>query len=434
MVQKGHCSTRINKAGEMEYRIRQVSEKLEVPESTLRYWEMEFVEIIKPRRTHGRQRRYSDKDVEQLLQIKELLHLKNRTIEQARHLLKSGNDDFERINWEKKSILLTGGTGVFGRHFCKFMLEKHTPRVIRILSRNGLKQHEMCREFGEEKVRYFLGDVREADRLKRAMEGVDIIVHAAELKHIPACEFNPFEAVKTNINGAQNIIDAAIDAGVNKVIALSTDMAVNPVNLYGATKLCAEKIFIQGNAYSGSRGTRFSCIRFSDALVSRRNVLDLFQSQKKTGILSIGDPEMTRFWPDLQDSAGCVLRALCQMQGGEIFVPMAPSIMVTDLGAVIAPECRIRITGMNQGEKLHTLLITEEEARNTVLNKDMYIILSDNAAQGGYASSEYTRMPAGFAYTSHKNNSWLYIPDLKRICGPDLHYQNLASLNNRTDN
>ena len=420
--------------GGTEYRIQQVSNKLEVPESTIRYWETEFIEIIKPRRTNGRQRRYSDKDVEQLMQIKELLHHKNRSIEQAKHLLKSGNDDVESINWEKQSILLTGGTGTFGRHFCKFMLEKHNPRVIRIFSRDALKQHEMCREFGDEKARYFLGDVREADRLKRAMEGADIIVHAADLKHISLCEFNPFEAVKTNIHGAQNIIDAAIDVGVKKVIALSSDMAVNPVNLYGATKLCAEKIFIQGNAYSGSRGTRFSCIRFSDALISRGNVLDFFQSQKKTGIITIGDHKMTRFWPDFQESAGCVLRALSQMQGGEIFVSMAPSIMVTDLAAVIAPECKIEITGMSPGEKLHTLLITEEEARNTVLNENMYIILSDGAAQGGYAGPEYKRLPVGFEYVSHKNNSWLHIPDLKRICGPYLHLQGLASFTTRLNN
>jgi len=268
---------------DMEYKIQDVSEKLQIPKSTIRYWETEFPELVRPKRTNGRQRRYSEEDISNLRQIKNILYQKNRTIAQARNILRMGNADIGKIEWEKQSILLTGGTGSFGKHFCKLMLEKYHPKVIRVYSRDELKQHEMRQEFGEELLRYFIGDVRDADRLERAMEGADIVVHAAALKQVPACEYNPLEAVKTNIHGAQNIIDAAIDTGVKKVIALSTDKAVSPVNLYGATKLCAEKIIIQGNAYSGPRGTRFGCVRYGNVIGSRGSVIPLFIEQKKGG-------------------------------------------------------------------------------------------------------------------------------------------------------
>ena len=225
------------------------------------------------------------------------------------------------IDWSQQTILITGGTGSFGKHFCKVMLEKYSPKVIRVYSRDELKQHDMRQQFGEEDLRYLIGDVRDVDRLRRAMEGVDIVVHAAALKQVPACEYNPLEAVKTNVHGAQNVLDAALDAGVKQVIALSTDKAVNPVNLYGATKLCAEKILIQGNAYAG---TRFSCVRYGNVIGSRGSVIPLFLQQKKTGRITITDERMTRFWITLDQAVALVLKGLCHMQEGEFLSPLSP--------------------------------------------------------------------------------------------------------------
>jgi len=359
----------------MKYRIQEISKKLQVPRSTIRYWETEFPELVKPKRTDGGQRRYSEEDIDNLTQIRKILHNKNRTIDQAKRLLKIGNVDIGKIDWKKQSILLTGGTGSFGKHFCKVMIEKYQPKVIRVYSRDELKQHEMRQKFGEEYVRYFIGDVRDPDRLKRAMEGVDIVVHAAALKQVPACEYNPLEAVKTNIHGAQNVIDAAIDTGVKKVVALSTDKAVNPVNLYGATKLCAEKIFIQGNAYSGSRGTRFSCVRYGNVIGSRGSVVPLFREQKKTGKITITDKRMTRFWLTLDQAVELVINAFCHMQGGEIFVPKIPSMKIIDLAKAIVRDCDIEVIGIRPGEKIHEVLITEEDGRNTVAYNGMYVIM-----------------------------------------------------------
>lgn len=400
----------------MEYRIHEVSKKLEVPESTIRYWETEFSEIIRPKRTHGGQRRYSQRDLDQLLQIRKLLHLKNRTISQAKTILKSGNEDVEKIDWAKQTILLTGGTGSFGKHFCKTMIEKYHPKIIRVYSRDELKQHEMRQVFGEDIIRYFIGDVRDADRMKRAMEGADIVVHAAALKQVPSCEYNPFEAVKTNIHGAENIIDAAIDVGVKKVVALSTDKAVNPANLYGATKLCAEKIFIQGNAYSGPRGTRFSCVRYGNVIGSRGSVIPLFREQKKTGKITITDGRMTRFWITLDQAVELVVTALRHAQGGEIFVPKIPSMKVIDLAEAIASECEIEIIGIRPGEKLHESLITEEEGRNTISYNGMYIILPNYtwwAGRQNYKTGQ--QLPESFSYVSNQNDEWLSVEDLKKL-------------------
>ncbi len=400
----------------MEYRIQEVSKKLEVPESTIRFWETEFSEIVKPKRTHGGQRRYSQSDLDHLMQIKKLLYLKNRTISQAKIILKSGNEDIDKINWEKQTILITGGTGSFGKHFCKMMVEKYHPKTIRVYSRDELKQHEMRQVFGEEVLRYFIGDVRDADRVKRAMEGVDIVVHAAALKQVPSCEYNPFEAVKTNIHGAENIIDAAIDVGVKKVVALSTDKAVNPVNLYGATKLCAEKIFIQGNAYSGTRGTRFSCVRYGNVIGSRGSVVPLFREQKKTGKITITDSRMTRFWITLNQAVELVVMALRHAQGGEIFVPKIPSMKVVDLASAVAPECEIDIIGIRPGEKLHESLITEEEGRNTVFYNGMYVVLPNYTwweERRNYKAGQ--NLPEGFSYTSNQNDEWLSVEDLKNL-------------------
>jgi UDP-N-acetylglucosamine 4,6-dehydratase/5-epimerase len=404
------------RSGMMEYKIQEVSKKLDVPESTIRYWETEFSGIVMPKRTPGGQRRYSQSDLDQLIQIKKLLHLKNRTISQAKMILKSGNEDVEKINWGKQTILLTGGTGSFGKHFCKVMQEKYHPKIIRVYSRDELKQHEMRQTFGEEAIRYFIGDVRDADRLKRAMEGVDIVIHAAALKQVPSCEYNPFEAVKTNIHGAENVIDAAIDVGVKKVVALSTDKAVNPANLYGATKLCAEKIFIQGNAYSGPRGTRFSCVRYGNVIGSRGSVIPLFREQKKTGKVTITDSRMTRFWISLDQAVELVVMALRYAQGGEIFVPRIPSMKVVDLAKAVAPECEIEIVGIRPGEKLHESLITEEEGRNVVSYNGMYIVLPNYTWwQKGRSYKTAQQLPEGFDYTSNRNDDWLSVEDLKKL-------------------
>ena len=399
----------------MEYRIQEVSKKLQVPKSTIRFWETEFSGLVKPKRTDGGQRRYSEEDIDNLVQIKKILHNKNRTIDQAKRLLKIGNADIGKIDWEKQSILLTGGTGSFGKHFCKIMLEKYHPKVIRIYSRDELKQHEMRQKFGEKYIRYFIGDVRDPNRLKRAMEGVDIVVHAAALKQVPACEYNPLEAVKTNIHGAQNVIDAAIDTGVKKVVALSTDKAVNPVNLYGATKLCAEKIFIQGNAYSGSRGTRFSCVRYGNVIGSRGSVIPLFREQEKPGKISITDKKMTRFWLTLDQAIELVNNALCHMQGGEIFVPKIPSMKIMDLAKAIARDCDIEVIGIRPGEKIHEILITEEDGRNTVMYKGMYVIMPNHSWWEKQNYKKGNRLSEGFVYTSNKNDEWLTVEDLREI-------------------
>ncbi len=398
-----------------ESKIQEVSQNLGVPPSTIRFWEGEFPEFVRPRRTAGGQRRYSERDVMNLSQIKELLHINNRTIDQARRILRKGNADMDTINWGKQSILLTGGTGSFGKHFCKVMMERYHPQVLRVYSRDELKQHEMRQVFGEEKVRYFIGDVRDADRLRRAMEGCDLVVHAAALKQVPSCEYNPFEAVKTNIHGAENIIDAAIDVGVKKVVALSTDKAVNPVNLYGATKLCADKLFIQGNSYSGARGTRFSCVRYGNVIGSRGSVIPLFKEQKKTGRITVTDERMTRFWITLDQAVDLVTRAFCHMQGGEIFVPRIPSMKITDLAEAVAPNCEVVNTGIRPGEKLHEVLITEEEGRHAVSYEGMYVILPNYPwwERQNYRSGD--PLPEDFSYMSNSNDQWLSVSDLRRM-------------------
>lgn len=404
----------------MEYKIQEIASRLMVPKSTIRYWELEFSEYIKPKRTNGGQRRYSENDLSALMDVKKLVHDRNRSIEQARKVLKKGNADEGKTNWDKQSILLTGGTGSFGRHFCKMMVEKYHPKVIRVYSRDELKQHEMRQKFGEDVIRYFIGDIRDADRLRRAMEGVDLVIHAAALKQVPSCEYNPFEAVKTNVYGAQNIIDAAINTGVKKVVALSTDKAVNPVNLYGATKLCSDKIFIQGNAYSGSRGTRFCCVRYGNVIGSRGSVIPLFREQKKSGKITVTDPRMTRFWITLDHAVELVIKAISHMQGGEIFVPKIPSMKIMDLAKAIAPECEVEFVGIRPGEKLHEALITEEEGRHTLSFSGMYVVTpnyswweSRNSYNNHYQGAE--RLPEGFFYTSDQNAEWLTEEDLRRI-------------------
>ena len=272
------------------------------------------------------------------------------------------------------SILITGGTGSIGRTLAKILLYYDPERII-IFSRDELKQHEMRQSgFNLPVYRFFIGDVRDQKRLRRAFRGVDVVIHAAALKQVPACEYNPLEAVKTNVGGAENIIEAAIDAGVSKVIALSTDKAVNPINLYGATKLVAEKLFVQANAYSGGDGTKFSCVRYGNVIGSRGSVIPIFEEQAKTGIVTITDEQMTRFWITQPAAAHFIIGCLDFMRGGEVFVPKIPSMRITDLAKEVAPHAAQRVSGIRPGEKLHEVLVSSDETRNTLELDEMYII------------------------------------------------------------
>lgn len=321
-----------------------------------------------------------------------------------------------KIDWENLNVLVTGGTGSFGKKFVEIMLRDFHPKKLVIFSRDELKQHEMkMNGFNHPSLRFFLGDVRDKERLHRALQGVNIIIHAAALKQVPACEYNPFEAVKTNIIGAQNIIDAAIDARVEKVVALSTDKAVNPVNLYGATKLCAEKMFVQGNSYSGTDGTIFSCVRYGNVIGSRGSVIPLFIRQKKKGKMTITDKRMTRFWITLDQAIKLVVDALDHMQGGEIFLPKIPSMKIMDLTKAIAPECEIDIIGIRPGEKIHEVLITEEEGRQAIEYNGIYIILPNYSWWNRKNYTKGKKLPKGFTYVSNTNLDWLSINDLKVI-------------------
>jgi len=331
----------------------------------------------------------------------------------------------KNIDWENLNVLVTGGTGSFGKKFVEIMLRDFHPKKLIIFSRDELKQHEMkMNGFNHPSLRFFLGDVRDKERLHRAMQGVNIIIHAAALKQVPACEYNPFEAVKTNIIGAQNIIDAAIDARVEKVVALSTDKAVNPVNLYGATKLCAEKMFVQGNSYSGTEGTIFSCVRYGNVIGSRGSVIPLFINQKKKGKMTITDKRMTRFWITLDQAIKLVVDALDHMQGGEIFLPKIPSMKIMDLTKAIAPECEIDVIGIRPGEKIHEVLITEEEGRHAIDYNGMYIILPNHSWWNRKNYTTGKALPRGFTYVSNTNMDWLSVSDLKAIidsCADSIH-------------
>lgn len=311
-------------------------------------------------------------------------------------------------------ILLTGGTGSFGKKFADIVLKECTPERLIIFSRDELKQHEMRNAgFDATCMRYFIGDVRDRSRLRRAMTGVDTVIHAAALKHVPSCEYNPLEAVKTNIGGAENLIEAALDAGVKKVIALSTDKAVNPVNLYGATKLVAEKVFTQGNAYSGGRTTKFSCVRYGNVVGSRGSVIPLLLEQRKTGTVTLTDSRMTRFWITLEHGVRLVLHALNHMQGGEIFVPKIPSMRMTDLLEAIAPHCAIKTVGIRPGEKLNEVLLSVDEARHTVECKDSFIIHPENPSWTTEVPTY--NVPDGFRYSSDTNTEWLTVEELRQM-------------------
>lgn len=321
------------------------------------------------------------------------------------------------MNWHNKIILLTGGTGSFGQKFTEIMLKKYKPKVIRIYSRDELKQWEMEKKFSEDKrLRFFIGDIRDGERLHRAMEGVDIVVHAAALKQVPACEYNPFEAVRTNIIGGQNIINAALDHNVEKVMTISTDKAVNPVNLYGATKMCMEKLFVAANHYAGSRHkTRISCARYGNVVGSRGSVIPLFRKQRETGTLTITDSRMTRFWLTLDQGVEFVIRCIERMHGGEVFVPKIPSMKMTELVKAMAPECRIKVIGIRPGEKVHECLLTEDESRHTIDVGKYFIILPEHPLWGFKNYGKGRKLPVGYRYTSDNNTEWLTGKELLKM-------------------
>jgi len=317
------------------------------------------------------------------------------------------------------TILLTGGTGSFGTAFIERVVTTWPDAVVRVYSRDELKQSELRARFGDDQVRYLVGDVRDRARMSRAAEGADILVHAAAMKQVPACEYNPFEAVRTNVLGAQHVVDAAIDARVERVVALSTDKAVNPVNLYGATKLCQEKIIVQGNAYAAQRDTRLACVRYGNVVGSRGSVVPVFREQMaRDGRLTITDERMTRFWITLPQAVDLVLLALERMDGGEVFVPKIPSMRVTDLAEAIAPGVPHEIVGIRPGEKLHEILITGDEARHAVDAGDVYVVLPEHPWWEAKTPDVLgTVLADGFVYASDTNDEWLTVPELRAMLG-----------------
>lgn len=315
-----------------------------------------------------------------------------------------------------KTVLVTGGTGSFGRKFAEIALREYEPEVVRIFSRGELLQMQMRQQFGDNRrLRFFIGDVRDKNRLSRAMTGADIVVHAAAMKQVPTCEYNPIEAVKTNINGAANVIDAAINSGVGRVIAISTDKAVHPINLYGATKLVAEKLFVQGNAYTGRLKTNFSVVRYGNVVGSRGSVLPLFLRQKQEGKLTITDERMTRFWITIEQGVRFAIKCIGFMQGGEVFVPKIPSMKLVDLADVIAPDAQKEITGIRPGEKLNEILLTEEEARHAKKFDKYFVIEPEHPSWRMKPYKEGGTLSDPFEYTSGENDQWLSKDNLKQM-------------------
>lgn len=313
--------------------------------------------------------------------------------------------------FDNKSILVTGGTGSFGKAFVRRVLSSYRPKRLVIFSRDELKQFEMEQQFSTSEhrcLRYFIGDVRDKQRLYRALDAIDYVIHAAALKQVPACEYNPMEAIRTNILGASNLIEACIDQGVQRVIALSTDKAANPVNLYGATKLCSDKLFIAGNRYSGGKAARFAVVRYGNVVGSRGSVVPFFLEQRHKGVLPITDPRMTRFWITLPQGVDFVLKSLERMRGGEIFVPKIPSMNIMDLAKAMAPECEIKLIGIRPGEKLHEVMVPEDEAHNTLDCPDHYVVLPPNLNLQQEARQRGGTLCAdGFRYCSNANRQWL---------------------------
>ena len=306
------------------------------------------------------------------------------------------------------TILLTGGTGSFGNAFVSAVTSQWPDAVVRVYSRDELKQSEMRVKWRDANLRFLIGDIRDRNRLLRAAQGADYIVHAAAMKQVPACEYNPSEAIQTNVVGAQNVVDAAIDAGIKKVVALSTDKAVNPVNLYGATKLCAEKVIIQGNAYAARRETRLACVRYGNVVGSRGSVVPVFRQQIAEGRITITDERMTRFWITLPQSVALVLYALEHMSGGEIFIPRIPSMHVVDLADVIAPGLPQEMIGIRPGEKLHEILLTNDESRHAIEVDQVYVVLPEHPWWTDHPRwIEGKPLQDGFVYASNTNDRWL---------------------------
>jgi UDP-N-acetylglucosamine 4,6-dehydratase len=323
------------------------------------------------------------------------------------------------MDWKNQVVLVTGGTGSFGKTFIRFMLNQYHPKKLIVYSRDELKQHEMRSSgYDHPNLRYFIGDVRDLRRLRRAMEDVDVVVHAAALKQVPACEYNPIEAIKTNVIGAKNVIDASLDTDVSHVMALSTDKAVNPVNLYGATKLCAEKLFVQSNAYSGQTNkTIFSCTRYGNVVGSRGSVIPVFKKQRESGTITVTDERMTRFWLTLEQGVRFVISCIEQMQGGEVFVPKIPSMRIMDLATAVAPDCEIEFIGIRPGEKLHEVLVSRDESRHTLKLDDMFVIQPASPWWRPANWEHGTALPDGFKYASDSNESWLSVGELREIIG-----------------
>jgi UDP-N-acetylglucosamine 4,6-dehydratase/5-epimerase len=318
-----------------------------------------------------------------------------------------------------KSILITGGTGSFGKKFVEHILENYTPKRLVIYSRDELKQYEMAQIFPADNirnVRYFIGDIRDENRFRRACEGIDIIVHAAALKQVPAAEYNPFECIKTNILGAQNVIEAALDMGVSNVVALSTDKAAAPINLYGATKLCSDKLFVAANNIKGTRNLKFSVVRYGNVIGSRGSVMPFFLEQRKKGVIPITDPNMTRFNISLEEGVKMVIHAIESSWGGEVFVPKIPSYRIMDVAQAIAPDCEYKIVGIRPGEKLHEEMITETDSFNTIELKDYYVICPSTPL---WTKEEYCKEFGGkdvepnFTYNSGTNDEWLSVEQIR---------------------
>ncbi len=317
-----------------------------------------------------------------------------------------------------KSILITGGTGSFGKKMIQIILSEYRPKRLVIFSRDELKQFEMSQRWTVDKypcLRYMIGDVRDKDRLRMAFNGVDYVIHAAALKQVPKGEYDPEEFIKTNVLGAMNIIDAALEAGVKKVIALSTDKACNPINLYGATKLCADKLFTAANVYAGRQATCFAVVRYGNVLGSRGSVVPFFKERIKTGVLPITDMRMTRFWITLGQAVHFVLESLSRAKGGEIFVPKIPSMKILDLAKAIGPQCEIQTIGVRLGEKIHETLISEDEARNTLGFNECFVVQSNQARQKELRKNRECLCPEGFRYSSDTNDQWLTTDDLKKL-------------------
>lgn len=322
-----------------------------------------------------------------------------------------------RTAYKPKNILITGGTGSFGKTFIQQLFAQHKPERVIVFSRDELKQFEMqqSEEFQKPTMRFFLGDVRDKERLVRAFNGVDTVIHAAALKQVPAAEYNPSEFVKTNIIGAMNVVDAAITAGVKRVVALSTDKAASPVNLYGATKLCSDKIFISANSYAGGSDTRFSVVRYGNVMGSRGSVVPLWLKQaREKNEVTITDARMTRFSMTLEKASDFVLQCLQNMQGGELFVPKIPSYRLLDLAKVVAPEAKIKTIGIRPGEKLHEAMITADDSFNTIEYPGYYVIQPAHHSWGGLGPmAGGKKVKEGFAYTSDNNTAWLENKDLQ---------------------